>query len=97
MKASAVHQPDHGRAIIVLPENVGVAIAVEVADAHGVPARSRVRQSPGSNDAGAVHQPDHRCAVTVLPENVGLAVAVEVAGPRDAASLVRDSGEPRLQ
>ena len=95
-EAGAVHQPDRGRAVAVLPENVGLAVAVEVAGPRDVPARSRVRQSPASNEAGAVHQPDRELrAVIGLPENVGLAVAVEVASPRDVP--VRSEGALQLR
>jgi hypothetical protein len=45
-KAGTVHQPDRGRPVIILPENVVVAVAIEVAGAYDLPARSRVRQTP---------------------------------------------------
>jgi hypothetical protein len=37
--AGAVHQPDHGRAVTVLPENVGLVVSIEVAAPRDVPGR----------------------------------------------------------
>ena len=77
----AVHQPHRGRAVIVLPEDVGLAVAVEVAG----PLICQL--GPGSNGPtppterglgrpSATSRPCRRRSAT----DVGLAVAVEVAG-----------------
>ena len=78
----AVHQPDRRRAVAALPQDVGLAVAVEVAGALDLPARPRIERAGGtdSHRVDAVHQPDRRRAVAALPQDVGLAVAVEVAG-----------------
>ena len=43
IECRAVHQPDRRRAVVVLPQDVGLAVAVEVAGALDVPARARIR------------------------------------------------------
>ncbi len=48
----AVHGPDHGRAVVVLPQDVGLAVAVEVAGALDLPARPRIERADGA-DGGA--------------------------------------------
>src|SRR5208282_415348 len=82
----AVHQPDRHVAGRVAPENVAIAVAVEVAGADDRPGAGRhgadVRGG-GIQDRGAVHQPDRHVAGRVVPEQVGPTVAVEVAGADD--------------
>ena len=57
----AVHQPHRGSAIIALPDDVGLAVAVEVAGALDVPGRPRVRaDGADKRGVGAVHQPHRR-------------------------------------
>src|SRR5437773_4025971 len=79
-----MHQPDvvlarHG----VAPQDVGLAVAIEVADPLHLPglvAHSVDRTRPG--DRETVHQVDVVLAGRgVAPQEVGLAVAVEVADP----------------
>ena len=77
----AIHQPHRRRAVVVLPQDVGLAVTVEVG--RGL---RRARSAPGwrapapvDSTFDAIHQPHGRRAVVVLPEDVGLAVAVEVA------------------
>src|SRR5205807_2674210 len=97
-EAGAVHLPDRCRAVrrvggiggvVVLPQYVGFAVAVEVAGGDDVPGRRRRRDDRFGGRRGAVHQPDRRGAVrrvggvagvVVLPHYVGFAVAVEIAG-----------------
>ena len=77
----AVHQPDCRLAVGVLPQNVGLAVAVEIARPGHVPARPWVRPDQGfAGRCGPVHQPDRSLAIGVLPQNVGFAVIGEVAG-----------------
>ena len=87
-----VHQPHRGGAIVVLPQDVGFAVAVEVARGLDVPAGTRV-EGPDRADKRSVvpiHQPHRGRAVVVLPDDVGLAVAVEVAPGFDVP------GRPRV-
>src|SRR5207342_1567134 len=46
-KVEAVHQPDRRRAIAVLPQDVGLAVAVEVTRGLDVPARPRIEGARG--------------------------------------------------
>src|SRR5438874_2074577 len=74
-----IHQP-HGRpAIIVLPKNVGLAVAVEVPRALHVPSRARIGTKHSSaQQRSSIHEPDRNTAIIVLPQDVCLAVAVEI-------------------
>ena len=83
-KDRAVHEPDRDVAAGVAPENVGLAVAVEVAGADDWPRWSgTLPRPPADDDCRAVHQPDRHVAAGVAPENVAVAVAVEVAGSGD--------------
>ena len=73
-----------GLAAVVLPKNIGLAVAVEVGSVFDMPRRSGVRPDrPHSGQVHAVHGPDRSLAAVVLPKNVGLAVAVEVGSVFD--------------
>src|SRR4029077_16197341 len=79
--AGAVHQPHRGRAAVVLPQNVSLAVAIEVGGVLGVPRGARVgERRPRRRNAGAgvVHQPHGRRAAGVLPQDVRPEVAVEI-------------------
>src|SRR5207245_9378970 len=76
----AVHQPGRGRAVVVLPENVGLAVGIEIARADRVPGRTRIETGVRPKAyARAIHLPDRGRAVGVLPQDAAMAVAVEVA------------------
>src|SRR6185295_3484763 len=86
----AVHVPDRDRArrALVTPHEVGLAVAVEVANAHDAPGEPGC--GPRSDGRGAdsrrtVHEPDRDNAgrTLVTPHEVGLAVTVEVANALD--------------
>jgi hypothetical protein len=47
-EAGAVHKPDRVRATVILTENVGLVVMIEVRDAFNVPIVSRVRHSAPS-------------------------------------------------
>src|SRR5581483_3164899 len=86
----AVHGPDRDLAgRVVAPENVLLAVAVEVADAGDTPTRIRRHRGAAGghrvagHDGRAIHGPDHERAVAVAPEDVASGVAVEVAGAGD--------------
>src|SRR2546421_538323 len=95
----AIHLPEIDLAAAVLtPENVAVAIAVEIVDALDVPIASdrSVRDSALRLNLLAIHLPDIDLAAAVLtPEKVAVAVAVELADaldvPIDGDWDVRDS------
>src|ERR1700738_3477905 len=67
--------PDRERAVLVLPEDVGVAVVIEVAGAGNMPA---ARHPAGTDDhvstCGLAVIPDRHRAVVVSPEVVGVAV-----------------------
>src|SRR5205823_8244809 len=82
--AQPVHQPDVILASRgVAPQDVGLAVAVEVTDPLHLPglvAQRVDRTRPG--DRETVHQPDVVLAGrSIAPQDVGLAIAVEVADP----------------
>src|SRR2546421_256169 len=91
----AIHLPDIDLAAAVLtPENVAVAIAVEIADALDVPIGGdrSVRHSALVCHRLAIHLPDIDLAAAVLPpEKVAVAVAVEIADALDVP-IVGDCG-----
>src|SRR5204862_229252 len=75
----AVHQPDRGLAGIVLPQNVRLAITVEVTRTFDMPTRAGIAADRSAAKLiCAVHQPDRGLAGIVLPQDVGLGVTVEV-------------------
>ena len=88
--AGPVHHPQVDEARGVAPEDVRLAVAVEVAEALDGPRRVDGAQGAGGDDAGAVHEPDVQRARGMAPEDVGPAVAVEVGSPvRGVAAVVR--------
>ena len=58
----------------ILPKNVGLVIAVEIARADDLSGGRHRWQE----DAAAVHEPDGASAGAILPENVCLVVTVEI-------------------
>src|SRR6185503_16562111 len=78
---AAVHQPFLDRAAgALVPENVRLAVTVEVAGADHRPAGRHGADIGGSGNGAAVHLQFLDRAVGVAQEDVGLAVTVEVAG-----------------
>src|SRR5439155_24291599 len=76
----AIHLPDVHPIAVVAPENVALAIAVEVADALNVPviANWSVRHIAFGFDPQAIHLPEVDLPAVVAPKNAALAVAIEV-------------------
>src|SRR5207302_467099 len=77
----SVHQPNRsltGR--IALPQDVGLAIAVEIADALDMPFITHAAWSAEADPGRSVHQPDRGLTAVVLKKDVGFAVAVEIPG-----------------
>ena len=74
-----VHEPDADVALIVHPEDVGLAVAIEVSGTGDRPVERDRAEAAALYDLCAVHQPHADIADGVAPENVALAVAIEVA------------------
>ena len=81
---SAVQLPNPDLASAgVLPQDVVVSDAEEIASALNLPYRRGVADDPGTNDRGSIHVPDSSLASAVLKQQVGIAIAVEVARSPD--------------
>src|ERR1700687_2748506 len=77
--SEAVHRPDRGLPVVVLPQNVGVTIAVEITCALDVPPGSRIAADRTSAKlCKTIHRPDGSLAGIALPENVTAKVAVKI-------------------
>jgi hypothetical protein len=75
----AVHLPHRDLALGVLPQDVGFAVAAEVADGGDVPVGTdRSDRSVGSNMV-AIHLPHRDLAAIAVQENVGFAASAEVS------------------
>src|SRR5205823_6492161 len=80
-----VHQPDHGIAGGVAPENVALAVAIEIGGADNGPGGPDIAERGILLDGYAAigltgaEQPHRRVAAAIAPEPVVEAVAVEVA------------------
>src|SRR5688572_18420096 len=72
----AVHGPDCRQAVVVLPENVRLVVAVEIGSRSDMPRGPNIRQDRLTSHRGAVHGPDCRQAAVILQKD-GLAIAVE--------------------
>ena len=70
--------PNADRAVVVLPEDVGVAVAIEVAGAGDMPVAGHRASDVCAGGLAIVLDPDR--AVVALPKNVGMTIAIEVAG-----------------
>src|SRR5260370_27168293 len=61
---AAVHGPDHRQAAVVLPENIGLAVAVEIGRLSDMPRRPRIGQGHATGDVGGrpwSRSPASRC------------------------------------
>src|SRR5262245_16236907 len=74
----AIHEPDRHGAVSVPPEDVGLAVPVDIFHALDGPVDGDSADHGRAGNGGAVHEPDRHGAVSVPPENVRLAVTVEV-------------------
>src|SRR5437879_924906 len=75
----ASYKPDETRAGAILPKNVGLVIAVEIARAGDLPGGRHRWQEDAAAKSGVVHEPEGTGSGGILPENVCLAVTVEIA------------------
>src|SRR5512133_2457299 len=80
---AAVELPDRRRAVVVAPDDVVLAVAVEIAGVGDVPVGPDVAQERRADDLTAVELPDRCRPVVVAPQDVAVAVAVEIAGAGD--------------
>src|SRR5918994_792170 len=65
----------------MLPEDVGIAVTVGVADAGDLPAAAAVGQAAGAHERAVLHLPhDDLAGAGIVPQDVVIAIAVEVAG-----------------
>src|SRR5262249_3388709 len=75
----SIHEPNDRRAIVVLPEDVGFAVAIEISAGHHMPCWSRIgTYARPTDERGSIQKPNGRGAVGVLPENVAVEIAVEI-------------------
>src|SRR5258708_12336394 len=88
--------PDPDRAIIVLPENVAVAVAVEVATPGNMPAAGH-RASIGDRvrACGLAVIPDEYRTVVVAPQNIGVTFSLHIPNPPNIPTA-RDDPSPCL-
>src|SRR5208282_223858 len=88
----AVHEPNRHVAGRATPQNVGIAVAVEVAGADDGPAGRHVDEIRAGDDLRTVHEPNRHVAARATPENVGGAGAAEVtdSGYRPAGWYIAD-------
>ena len=91
-----MHQPLGHGAVGVQPEQVSIAVAVEVADACDTPRRVGPDRDPArveicrADDVGGMQLPFGKLAGhRVAPDQVGVVVAVEVAHADDRPARIR--------
>src|SRR5262245_29380441 len=74
-----VHQPDrHGAGGRVAPQDIGPAVAVEVALADDLPAARDGTQASRLGNLPTVHQPERGDAAGAAPEQIAHAAGIEV-------------------
>jgi hypothetical protein len=96
-----VHQPFHQRAIGVPKNDIGAAVAIEIASAFDMILRSGVcdRRGGAKKLSRTIQQPNREIAIIVAEQDVITAVAVEIAvshhmiGRRSRADEGRKAGE----
>src|SRR5262249_10828720 len=95
--AVIAHQPHGGlAAALALPDDIRVAIAVEIADALDLPVGAGIEPPDAAFERRLrrrAHQPQRGLPVVVLPDHVGDAVAVEVASALDVPARERAGRE----
>ena len=74
------------------PEDIGLAVSIEVADSHDLPIQVTYSSWRGlGRDGGPIHQPDIKLARDrMAPENIGFTVSVEVTDSHDLPIQVTD-------
>src|SRR5262249_60869329 len=74
----AVQEPGDGHAGGMAPEDVGLAVTVEVGGSHDGPIGAHEARRTGAGDRGAVQEPGEERPSGVAPQDVSLVVAVEI-------------------
>ena len=76
-----IHEPDRRGAVVALPQDVALVVAVEVAGVDHVPGRAGIRTDRGAvrEVRAIVQSPDRGLAAVVLPQEFTAAVGVEVS------------------
>src|SRR6266513_2625996 len=74
-----VHEPAGASAGPILPKNVGLVIADEIARADYLSGGRHRWQEDAAAKSATVHEPEGTGTGGILPENVCLAVTVEIA------------------
>ena len=95
--AVGLAEPLADQAIVVAPQNVAAAVAVEVAGARDMPAVVQLNVGVGIAGETAVRlaKPVGHKAIVVAPQNVASAVAVEIVrGVRNLQLNPAASGRP---
>src|ERR1700722_17615303 len=76
----SIHLPDRSLSVRVLPQDVRVAIVIEIAGSNRAPACARIgADGPAADDAAAVGFPDGCLPVRVLQKDVRQTIGVEIA------------------
>src|SRR3954447_25440657 len=78
-----VQIPGHHLPTVVAPQEIALAVAIEVAGRDDVPIVGDGAEISRSDNLAVVHVPSDDLAVVIAPQDVALAVAVEIAGPGD--------------
>ena len=81
-----IHQPNRQPSVGMLPDDIALAVAVEIPDSNRAESGTGTENDCPAADTQSIHQPDGGAAIRVLPQNVALAVAVEIANLLDAPS-----------
>jgi hypothetical protein len=90
-KGSLSSTTDRHRTIVVLPDEVGVPVAKEVASSLHMPGHPRINAYSGALlDAAAVFQPRHHRAVVALENKVRLTATLRIARRHEVP------GRPRI-
>lgn len=92
-QVGAVHAPDgEGPLRAVLPEQIGIAIAIRITDANDLPLASRRRRigEDGLQEIHPVQEPNRELPRrSVLPDDIGMAVVVHVGDRPDLPVGIR--------
>jgi len=85
----AIHIPHiNSTGALMPPEDIGLAITVEIPSPHDLPDEVRTRHHPCPGMIEAIHIPRINSTGRLMsPEDVGLAITVEIPSPHDLFSL----------
>ena len=86
-----LHFPGEHRANGVTPQDVAVAVAVEVADPGHLGGLRHEADAVAVEERTVLHLPHHHVAVLVTPQDVVVAIVVEIADAFDLVAVRGDS------